>query len=166
MNLRHLIILSFLLTISTCMLAQTLTEEEKALEKILPASFDDYKLDGLPMTVTSRSEEKPYSMSSKNYKKGNSTISIVIFDYKENPMLLRKYTASWIGQNVDDEKRAISETKVDDLVAWQSYDKIKKDAQLYVNVNDRYLLFISGDNHSVDFLKSVAKLLKLRQLPK
>jgi hypothetical protein len=164
--MRYLIVLFFGLSIILPGVAQTLTEEEKALEKILPVSFDDYKLDGLPMTVTSRSEDKPYSMSSKNYKKGTSTISIVIFDYKENPVLLKKYTSSWTGQNVDDEKRAISETKVDDLIAWQSYDKIEKDAQLYVNVNGRYLLYISGDNHSVDFLKSVAKILKLRQLPK
>lgn len=146
--------------------AQSLTEEEKALEQILPASFDDYKLDGLPMTVTSRSEDKPYSMSSKNYKKGSSAISIAIFDYKENPLLLKKYTSSWTDQNVDDEKNAMSETRVEDFAAWQSYDKAAKDAQLYVNVKDRYLLFISGDNHSVDYLKSVAKLLKLRQLPK
>jgi hypothetical protein len=164
--MRSLSLLFFLLITFCPVLAQSLTEEEKALEKILPVSFDDYKLEGLPMTVTSRSEDKPYTMSSKNYKKGSSTISIVIFDYKESPMLLKKYTSSWIGQNVDDEKRAISETKVDDLVAWQSYDKIAKDAQLYVNVNSRYLLFISGDNHSVDYLKSVAKLMKLRQLPK
>lgn len=164
--MRCVAILFFLLLAPSLVFGQSQTEEEKALENILPSSFDDYKPDGVPMTVTSRSEDKPYTMSSKNYKKGTSSISIAIFDYRENPLLLKRYTSSWIGQNVDDEKNAIAETKVDDFVAWQSYDKATKDAQLYVNVKDRYLLFISGDNHSVDYLKSVARLLKLRQLPK
>ena len=161
-------IIIFLLLLANSYMAsgQTQTPEEESLEKILPVSFDEYKRDGVPMTVTSRSEDRPYIMSSQNYKKGNGTISIVIFDYKESPMLLKKYTSSWAAQNVDDEKKKVSQTSVGDFIAWQSFDKVAKDAQLYINVNDRYLLFLSGNNQSIEYLKSVAELLKLRQLPK
>lgn len=155
-----------LLVSSSIAFGQTQTPEEEMLEKILPLSFDEYKRDGVPMTVTSRSDDRAYIMSSQNYKKRNMTVSIVIFDYKESPMLLKKYTSSWEAQNVDDGKMKISQTKVGEFVAWQSFDKVAKGAQLYVNINDRYLLFLSGNNQSIEYLKSVAELLKLRQLPK
>jgi hypothetical protein len=156
----------FLLTILvTISYAQTLTQEEKALENWLPANIGEYELDGLPMTVTSKSSEKPYSMSSKNYKKGTSVLAIIIFDYKDNPALLKKYTSSWISSAEDESKRSSSKLTVDELPAWESVDKKANTAQLYVNIKDRYLLFLSVTGNSPEFLRSAAKNLKLRELP-
>lgn len=159
--------LYFLMVIlSVAAFAQTQTADEKSLEAVLPSSFGEYELDGLPMTITSKAEGKPYVMASKNYKKGESTFTIIIFDYKQSPEQIKKYISSWSAPEVDDENQTIKRTTVDELPAWQSYDKKKKSAQLSVNVKDRYLVMLSGNNQTVDFLKSVAKNLKLRQLPK
>jgi hypothetical protein len=54
--------------------AQTLLTEEQQLEKWLPSQVGEYVLDGAPMTITSRVEDKPYIMSSKNFKKERSTL--------------------------------------------------------------------------------------------
>ena len=155
-----------LLTSLTCeIFSQSLTQEEKALEDWLPASIGEYKLDGAPMTVTSRSGEKPYSMSSKNYKKGSSVLGVIIFDYKNNPDLLKKYTSSWISSPPEDKVKHSAKLTIDELPAWESVDKKENTAQLYINIKDRYLLFLSVSGNSAGFLRTAAKNLKLRELP-
>jgi hypothetical protein len=146
--------------------SQSLSTDEQQLERWLPTQIGEYVLDGVPMTVTSRVEDKPYIMSSKNFKKDKSILEIVVFDYKAVPDLLKKYTTSWESQTVDDESQKVSPTVVDGFKAWESTDKKKKAVQLYVNVKDRYLLFLSGTEMAVEYLKKVAIELKPRQLPK
>lgn len=144
--------------------SQTLTKEEKALEDWLPSSIGEYELDGLPLTVTSKSGEKPYTMSSKVYKKGTSTLTIVIFDYQKDPDLLKKYTASWSAAPVDDDMQKANAVTIEELPGWESYSKKDNGSQVYVNIKGRYLLYLAGKG-SADFLKAVVAELKPRQLP-
>jgi hypothetical protein len=154
-----------LVLLSGVSFAQSLTKEEKALEEWLPSSIGEYELDGLPLTVTSKAADKPYSMSSKVYKKGASTLTIVIFDYKKDPDLLKKYTSSWSASPVDDETQTASLVTVEELPSWESFSKKENASQLYVNVKDRYLLYLTGKGNTTSFLKTVVKELKPRQLP-
>jgi hypothetical protein len=93
-------------------------------------------------------------------------LEIVVFDYKAVPELLKKYTTSWEAQTIDDESQKVMATTVEGFKAWESTDKKKKAVQLYVNVKDRYLLFLTGTDSTVEFLKKVVTELKPRQLPK
>lgn len=144
---------------------QTLQKEERALEDWLPTTIGEYKLDGEPLTVTSKLSNKPYSMSSKNYKKGTSVLIVVIFDYKDNPDLLKKSTESWSSIPGGDESKKTNNLTIEDMPAWESTDEKNHTAQLYVNVKGRYLLHLSVTGNTSEFLKTVAKALKLRQLP-
>lgn len=153
-----------LLIISVSGTSQTLTSEEKVLESWLPASIGDYKLDGTPLTVTSKSEDRPYAMSSKVYKTETATLTVVIFDYEASPELLKKYTASW-STPVDDEIQTAQAATIENFPSWESYNKKDKTPQLYVNVKDRYLLYLSGKGNSLQFLKAVTAELKPQQLP-
>lgn len=104
-------------------------------------------------------------MASKVYKKKDATLTIVIFDYEKNPELLKKYTSSWSATPVDDETQTAQAVAVENLPSWESFNKKDNTSQLYVNVNNRYLLYLSGKGNSPDFLKAVAAELKPRQLP-
>lgn len=163
--MRHLYVLFFLLLFSVSTLAQTTENIETTLEQWLPTSIGEYKLDGTPLTVTSKSDNNPYSMASKVYKKKDATLTIVIFDYEKNPELLKKYTSSWSATPVDDETQTAQAVAVENLPSWESFNKKDNTSQLYVNVNNRYLLYLSGKGNSPDFLKAVAAELKPRQLP-
>jgi hypothetical protein len=165
MNKIHVLLTAFVLTSLTAF-SQTQLPEEKVLEEWLPSAFGDYKLDGVPLTVTSKAEEMPYSMASKNYKKGTATLTVVVFDYAKNKEMLKKYAASWSVTPAENDPQKANITTVEELPAWQAYDEKEKTAQLYVNVKDRYLLYLTGKENSLDFLKSVVKELKPRQLPK
>lgn len=162
----RVILILYFVTIANFSFGQTLSAEELQIEKWIPSQIGDYTLDGLPMTTTSRVEDKPYIMSSKNFRKEKSTLEIVVFDYKSVPALLEKYTTSWSAQTIDDDSQKVSAATVDGFKAWESTDKKKRAVQLYVNVKDRYLLFLSGSELSVEFLKKVVVELKPRQLPK
>jgi hypothetical protein len=101
-------------------------------------------------------------MSSRNYKKGAATLTIVIFDYGKDNDVLKKYTDSWASPSPENATQAAS---VEEFPAWQSVSTTKDVAELYVNVKDRYLLYLSTKGSSVTFLKAVVKELKPRQLP-
>jgi hypothetical protein len=145
--------------------AQSLTKEEKMLEEWLPASIGEYQPDGTPLTVTSKAADKPYTMSSRAYKKGPSTLTIVIFDYKKDPELLKKYTASWPTTPVNDEIQEINSIAIEDFKASETFTKKENSAQLYMNVKDRYLIYLSVAGNTSGFLRSVARQLKPRALP-
>ena len=157
----------FMLISAVYTIAQTTDANERELEEWLPSSYREYKAIGQPLTRTVPAEATSfYIMSSKNYERKNSLLEIVIFDYQHAPHLLKKYTSAWAAMSTDDDQQKFSTTAVDGFTAWESTNNAKGTAQLYVNVKDRYLIFLSVTGNSIAFLKNVVVDLKPRQLPK
>ncbi len=163
--MRKLVVIFFLI-IAHAANAQMQSAEEKNLEAFLPASFGEYEVDGSAVTTTSRAEGRSYVLSSKNYKNDKRTLSVMVMDCKNSPALFEKYTQAWTVPEVDDEFQLIRRTAVGEMPAWQSYDKKKKSGQLSINANNRFLIVISGDNVTSEFLIAAAKQLKFATLPK
>jgi acid phosphatase class B len=157
-------ILFLILILPVIGFSQTHTQEEKVLEDWLPSSFGEYKLDGSALSVTSKSDQ-PYSMSSKVYKKGSSTLTVVIFDYMRNPELLKKYTSAWPTESYENETEQAEIVKQGDVVTFLTYTRADKVSQLYAKIKDRYLLYISLNENAPQFLKRVEDELKPLQLP-
>lgn len=144
--------------------AQAPTSESKSLENWLPESIAGYKVDGPALYVPS-SPQRPYTMSSKVYKNGASTLTIVVFDYKQSPDLLKKYTVSWPAVPSDSQEQTNEISSKDGLTTFLTVHKMDKICQSYVNVRDRYLLYLTVNELSPELLKAVVSDLQPTKLP-
>lgn len=162
--MKPLFVLSFaLLTFNA--VAQTQTPEAQALLDWMPASFGELSLDGAPVALTRQAEGKAYSMCSKTYKQDTVTLSIAIFDYKENPEMMTRSTKNWDkATKTDNDLLRAGTTTIGNFQAWESFNKKDRKSELYVNLFGRYLLFLSVNNNTPEYLKEVVKQLRPEKL--
>ena len=149
--------------------SQTAVKEPKFLQDWLPGSVGEYKPDESSSVGTFlQYDGKPYSMATKAYHKEQSVLTIIIFDYKEAAAVIEKSTAGWtdaLNQENDEYKMAV--ITISGFKGWESFSKKTNDAQLYVNLHNRYLLHLSGTyQQSSDYLRKVVQNLQLNKLTK
>ncbi|MBX2961680.1 MAG: hypothetical protein KF687_04155 [Cyclobacteriaceae bacterium] len=147
--------------------AQPVSREPSFLRDWLPVSIGEYVLDdGSAVGTYLQYNSKPYTMASKSYKKNDAAITMIIFDYNTVPEVIDRATASWTeALNQENDEYSMSVLTVSGYKAWESFTKKTKDAQLYVSINNRYLLHLSGSNQqSSTYLRKVAEGLPYKKL--
>ncbi len=147
----------------------TLAMNYKELQKYLPLSIDGYKT-GEPNGTSINMQGMSYSSAEATFKKDNGDhIKVTIIDYNAAYGIYTAATAMWaIGMNVETPEEKVSGIKMDNEIGgWETFKKKRKDATVTLGVGYRFWVNIEANNQeSTDFIKSVAKSMRLDDLAK
>jgi hypothetical protein len=109
-----------------------------------------------------------WSHTEQKYKNGDKSLSVEIMDYNAAQMAFTGATAMFkmnIQSENDDEKQGSVDLGVKDVAAFGTVHKKSQEAELAVVVADRFLINLKSEgNNDLEFLKGVAKNMKLGEL--
>lgn len=109
-----------------------------------------------------------YSMVERNFVGNrNRSIKILLFDYKEAPIMYNQATRQWNSYKaVESDSLILRPTLIKDCTGWESYNVHRKDSQILLGICNRFFLSAEGKNVDLEFLKKVVMDFKLNTFPK
>jgi len=138
----------------------------KDLQKYLPSSLSGYEAgepDGQTMTMQGMS----FSSASIEFTNEDDFVRIALIDYVAAASMYQMATAMWgMGMSIEDDEMIAKAVKWEDnIVGWEEFRKIDKEATLALGIGDRFFMTVEANNQSgTDFVKSVAKKMDLNGL--
>jgi hypothetical protein len=157
--MKPLAIIAFV-AISQIGFSQSAPEAQELIEW-LPDQLNEFSIDGQPVGTASSYNGKAYRMALKRYRKDKSTLAITVFDYSNRP------EAMDFSSSIQEKNNSIQKIERLEIQGHKSYTVLnRKDgsAQLYINVGDRYLVFLSSTKCDAESLPALAGLLPLTSL--
>lgn len=153
--------------ISNLIMAQETAMNYKDLQAYLPTTISGYEageLDGQSMNMSGMS----FSIAEIEFSKENGDyVKITLMDYSAAIGLYQAATAMWsMGMSFeDDESIAKSVQWEDNIVGWEEYRKIDKEAKLALGIGDRFFLSIEASEQTdMTLVNSIAKKIDLTSL--
>jgi hypothetical protein len=109
-----------------------------------------------------------YSMAERNFAANRKrSIKILLFDYKEAPVMYNQATRKWSTfRTIESDSLIQRLTIVDNCPAWESYDAKRKNSQILVGIFSRYFLTVEGTNVDLEALKKAVSEFRFDTFPK
>ena len=109
-----------------------------------------------------------YSMCEKTFTKGvGRTIKILLFDYKEAPIMYSQAMRRWSNFNpIESDSLIVQRITMTHCNGWESYNKELKHSQVFLGICDRFFLTLSGENVDLEILKQVIQSFEFEKFPK
>lgn len=159
-------LLSILLfAIPPSVIAQVFTLND--MMKLVPDKISGYRqVDG------SKSNELKignisYSICQKDFSSGSKHITILLFDFKNAPIMYNQVTREWKKyQTIESDTlthRSITEAN---YFGWEYYHPANRSSKISLGISERFYLAIDGKNIPLESLKEVVKLFALESYPK
>jgi hypothetical protein len=166
-NLQFIFLAILFWGVPNLMQAQETAMNYKDLQAYLPTSINGYEagnLDGQSMNMSGMS----FSTAEVEFKNsGGHYVRITLMDYSAAIGLYQAATAMWaMGMSFeDDESIAKSVQWEENIVGWEEYRKIDKEAKLALGIGNRFFLSIEASEQSnLDLVNSIAKRMDLTSL--
>jgi hypothetical protein len=158
------IIALFLLTLQSP--DKILTPER--IIKLIPARVDDFRANGDAKSKVIKLGNIQYSMAEKNFAAyRDRSIKILLFDYKEAPIMYKQATRKWSNfTTVENDSMIMRPAIMTDCTGWESYNVHKKNSQIMLGVCDRFFLTLEGTNVELEVLNKVVHGFKFETFPK
>ena len=136
--------------------------------KLIPNKIIGFRLRTDPRSKLMKLGTILYSMAEKDFSASkNRSIKILLFDYKEAPVMYNQATGKWTTfSTIETDSLIRRPTKIDNCTGWESYDAARKNSQILVGIFNRYYLTVEGTNVDLEFLKKVVSEFKLDTFPK
>lgn len=108
-----------------------------------------------------------YSLCEKNFKSGDKNIKILLFDFKDAPIMYSQAMRKWNNSDpVESDSLILRVVKMDNCSGWESYSKQSGTSQIFLGICDRFFLNLTGEKVELEKLKEVVKEFKLDKFPK
>ena len=109
-----------------------------------------------------------YSMVEKHFSgSGQRTIKILLFDYKEAPIMYNQVTRQWSAfAPIESDSLILRPATIADCTGWESYNVYRKNSQILLGVCNRFFLTVEGTNVDLESLKKVVQSFKFETYPK
>ena len=136
--------------------------------KLIPNKIEDFRLSSDPRSKLIKLGTLRYSMAEKDFAANRKrAIKILLFDYKEAPIMYDQATRKWATfKSIESDTLIRRPTKVDNCPGWESYDARRKNSQILVGIFNRFYLTVEGTNVDLEFLKKVVRDIKVDSFPK
>jgi hypothetical protein len=109
-----------------------------------------------------------YSMAEKDFS-GNKkrAIKILLFDYKEAPIMYNQATRKWSTfTTIESDTLILRPTLIKDCTGWESYNVHRRNSQIMLGICDRFFLTVEGTGVDLEALKKVVQTFKFENYPK
>lgn len=109
-----------------------------------------------------------YSMAEKSFTaKRKRSIKILLFDYKEAPVMYNQVTRNWnMFTVVETDSLIVRPVVVKDCTGWETYNVRKKNSQILLGICNRFFLTIEGRGVELEVLKEVVQKINFEKFPK
>lgn len=136
--------------------------------KLIPNKIKEFHLSSDPHSKEIKLGTLRYSMAEKNFSASSKrSIKILLFDYKEAPIMYNQATRKWSTFTPNETDSIIQRPSVIGYCSgWESYNFIRKNSQIILGVNDRFFLTIEGTNVDLESLRKVVQGFKFETFPK
>lgn len=136
--------------------------------KLIPDKIRDYYLATEPQSKVIKLGNIQYSMAEKRFTATrNRSIKILLFDYKEAPIMYNQATRKFSDfTTVESDSIILRPVLLADCTGWESYHVHQKNSQILIGICNRYFLTIEGKNVELESLKNIVKLFKVETYPK
>ncbi len=145
----------FILSPVHTLLAQKQLHPE-VLGKFIPAKLEGYHEDGDLHGSQKAIGNISYTICERRFAKGKQKIKILLFDYKDAPIMYKQAMKS--GRN-------IQTLETDSLVArnvvalnytgWETYDSKAASSQIFLGIADRFFLMLSAEHVDLVSLQQI-----------
>lgn len=136
--------------------------------KLIPATVSDFHANGDAKSKVIKLGNIQYSMAEKNFSAYKErSIKILLFDYKEAPIMYKQATRKWSTFTaVENDSLIMRPAIMTDCTGWESYNVHKKNSQIMLGVCDRFFLTLEGTNVELETLNKVVQNFKFETFPK
>lgn len=136
--------------------------------KLIPNKITGFYLSKDPQSKFIKLGTLQYCMAEKNFS-GNQkrSIKILLFDYKEAPIMYSQATRKWNSfTTIESDSLIRRPITLRDCIGMESYDAGRKSSQILVGIYNRFYLTLEGTNVDLEFLKKVLLEFKIETFPK
>lgn len=165
--MKKILLYLVVLMCGTAVHAQDKAVHYKELQKHLPESLAGFTAEGDPDGNMFEMNEMSYSSATREYRNGDSWLTITIMDYKGAASMYQGSTMAWSnGMSYEDEEQKAHSISIDGMNGWLSYDKSNKETSLFLGINERYLVTLNiTENDDEGLAEKIANSLNLKALP-
>jgi hypothetical protein len=139
---------------------------EKIL-KLIPDKIKGFKETDEPKARQTKLGNITYSLAEKHYHSGQHTIKILLFDYKEAPIMYNQAMKEWSSHaTVDTDTLVFRSLAMNNCSGWESYNIHSKRSQIFLGICDRFFMMITGENTDLVILRRALQEIPLAEFPK
>jgi hypothetical protein len=162
----------FSILVLTLSSAVSYSQDNRALspEKILKLIPD--KIKGLHAVDEPRARKTKlgnitYTLAEKHYRSGHHSIKILLFDYKEAPIMYNQTMREWSRHNtVETDTLIYRPFAMENCSGWETYSVQSKQSQIILGICDRFFMMMTGENTELTLLRRVLQDIPLSEFPK
>lgn len=143
---------------------RVLTAEE--ISKLVPSEFKGYYQDGDSKSSLVKMGDIRYSLCERRFFRTKQKIKILLFDYKEAPIMYKQAMRKWNHEVVETDTLILRNIERENCTGWESYNKQAGTAQIFLGICDRFFLMISGENVELASLQNVLATFPFQKYPK
>jgi len=166
------LLINLILFTSGLLVLKEATAQEKAmlpgqLQKLVPDNINGYNHDEEVKGKLMQIGNLQYSFCEHRFSKKNQNIKVLLFDYKEAPVMFNQVTKGWNAYEPVDSDSIILRSVIQPHVAgWESYQRASNSSQVKLTINSRFFLNIAGENVDLEVLKEVLSHFDFEKFPK
>jgi hypothetical protein len=139
---------------------------EKIL-KLIPDKINGFKEVDEPKARQTKLGNITYSLGEKHFNSGKRSIKILLFDYKEAPIMYNQAMKEWSSHAiVDTDSLVFRSLAMQNCSGWESYNVHSKRSQIFLGICDRFFMMMTGENTDLAVLKKALQDIRLAEFPK
>lgn len=142
---------------------QVLSADE--ISKLVPTKIKGYYEDGKSRTSQMQMGNLRYSLCERKFSKNNQKIKILLFDYKEAPIMYTQAMRRWTTPNIVTDSLVFRNITKENYTGWESYNRLSSSTQIFVGIKERYFLMISAENIDLGKLQEVLQVFTFDRYP-
>jgi hypothetical protein len=119
-----------------------------------------------PKARQTRLGDITYTLCEKKFGNGKRSIKILLFDYKEAPIMYNQVMREWGSRTlVDTDTLVFRSLIMQNCSGWESYNGNNKRSQIFLGICDRFFMMMTGENIDLEVLKRAFQEIPLKNFP-
>lgn len=163
--MKMLLLICFVLFAESYVQGQSVLKPEE-ITRLVPSEFKGYYEDGDSKSSLIKMGDIRYSLCERRFSKTKQKIKILLFDYKEAPIMYKQAMRKWNNEIVETDTLILRHIERENCTGWESYNKQAGTAQIFLGICDRFFLMISGENVELASLQDVLATFPFQTYPK
>jgi len=166
--LKFKFIFFFITAFQGTLLAQT-SEHVLAAEEVIKLIPDRIK--GFEQLIDPKASQTKigsltYALCEKSFSKGRKSIKILLFDYKEAPIMYTQAMREWGNRiSIESDTLVFRSIVMENSTGWESYHRINRTSQIFLGICDRFFLMMTGQNVELELLKKALLEIRVEKFP-
>lgn len=160
------ILLLLLLSMPAALQAQMLLTPDE-IEDLVPDNVKGFKQGAEAVSKLVKLGEIRYSLCEKRFLRGAQNVKVLLFDYKEAPIMYTQAMRKWNQPTpIVTDSLVQSPVAMENCSGWESFNKNSNTSQIFLGICDRFFLSLSGENVDLPALQGILKQFAFEKFPK